>query len=99
MDPALADSIHLPIQWNCAEHDEFFSQDDQRRVQQRLTERDVENEFITYPGTQHGFATRSRGRSWKDPEGKGADDNTEEQQRRLRQNIIRFLKHHCYNTN
>ena len=88
-------SINRPVQFNCAEHDEFFSDNTRHEWEKILIERGVDAQFILYPGTEHGFATRSRGRGWKRGEEEGADDNTELQQKEVHKNIVAFLNKHA----
>ena len=90
-----ARSINRPVLFNCAEKDEFFTDHTRHEWEKILTERGVDAQFILYPGTEHGFATRSRGRGWKRGEDEGADENTELQQKRVHENIVAFLNKHA----
>ena len=94
-DDKWAKAINRPVLINCAEHDEFFTDSARHSWEQILTERGVDAQFIVYPGTEHGFATRSRGRGWKRGEDEGADENTELQQKKVQENIVAFLNKHA----
>ena len=87
--------ISRPVQFNCAESDDFFPDKTRDEWEKGLKERGVDATFIVYPGTEHGFCTRAKGGAWNKTTEKGADENTAEQQKKCHQNIVAFLNKHA----
>ena len=77
------------------EMDEFFTDNVRHAWEKILVERGADAQSILYPGTEHGFAQRSKGRGWSRAEDDGADDNTELQQKKAHANIIAFVNKHA----
>lgn len=58
LNEADANAVKIPVGFACAEEDHVFSEAARKRFQDILNAAKIENEFVVYEGTTHGFACR-----------------------------------------